>query len=72
MLKNTFKLPEIGKGRNEEHIKKVLEERNKDQTINFKIEGFKNEILEEMALDAGVNKSVILRYLVNEFINQNK
>jgi len=73
MLKNTFKLPEeIGKGLNKEHTNKVLKERNKDQTINFKIEGFKNEELEMIANESGVNKSAILRYLVNEFIKNNK
>jgi hypothetical protein len=49
MLKNTFKLPEeIGKGLNKDHTNKVLEERNKDKEIHFKIEGFKNERLEEI------------------------
>jgi hypothetical protein len=73
MLKNTFKLPEeIGKGLNKDHTNKVLEERNKDKEIHFKIEGFKNERLEEICKESGVNKSVVLRYLVNEFINNNK
>lgn len=73
MLKNTFKLPEeIGKGLNKDHANKVLEERNKDQKITFKIEGFKNERLEEICKQSGVNKSIVLRYLVNQFINNNK
>jgi hypothetical protein len=67
--KNTFKLPEeIGKGRNEEHIKEVIKERNKDFTLCVKIETHINLKLEKKAKEMEVPKSFLIQYLIKEFL----
>jgi len=69
--KNTFKLPEeIGKGRNEEHIKKVLKERNKDFTLCIKIETHINLELERKCLEMDVPKSFLIQFLIKDFLKK--
>ena len=65
--KNKFKLPEeIGKGRNEEHIKKVLDERKKDFTLCIKIESHINAKLEKKCLEMEVPKSFLIQFLIKD------
>jgi|TARA_Y100000310_G_scaffold167497_1_gene167263 hypothetical protein len=69
MEKNRFKLPEeIGKGINQDHLDKVIKERNKDFTISFKIENHINKQLEDKCEEMEVPKSFLLQYLVKNFL----
>ena len=68
---NKFKLPEeIGKGINQEHLAKVIKERNKDFTISFKIENHINNQLENKCKEMEVPKSFLLQFLVKNFLSE--
>ncbi len=70
---NTFKLPEqIGKGINKEHLEKVMNERNKDAMVSFRLEGLKNERFDTVCDSLDIKKTTVLRFLVDEFLKNNE
>ena len=70
MTRNKMKLPEeIGKGINQEHLDKVIRERNKDVSISFKIENYISLELDKRCEELGCTKSLLIQTLIKTFLN---